>query len=178
MLVFFGVVTAYSFIIGRNQTLKVITATYVAVLCADGIGNMFSKYLASSVGFIKVMKFFSIANSDQSIAFVKVLFLIVFIVIIAVRGMFNYDTDDNRPLTVRVILVLMLGVLSGGLMISAMLIFVSGNSLVASSVAGYGALANVYQQSRLVKIMLDYANLWFFLPGLALIGFSVFGRKR
>jgi hypothetical protein len=45
IIVFFGVIIAYSFIIGRNQTLKIIIATYMAILTADGLGNLFQTYL-------------------------------------------------------------------------------------------------------------------------------------
>jgi hypothetical protein len=177
ILVFFGVVTAYSFIIGRNQTLKVITATYIAILCSDAIGNLFAKYLASSETFLKFLKLFSIGNSDQATAFFKVLMLIVLIVIIAVRGLFSYDASDSRPMTFRVMIVLLLGLLSAGLMMSAMLIFVSGSSLVTSVATNSTILSDIYNQSRLVQIMLDFSNLWFFLPGIALVLLSLFQRK-
>jgi len=176
ILVFFGVVTAYSFIIGRNQTLKVITATYIAILCSDGLGNLFAKYFASSEAFLKLLKLFSIGNSDQATAFFKVLILIVLIVIIAVRGLFTYDAGDSRPVSIRLAIVLVLGILSAGLMMSAMLIFVSGSSLV-TTVMGGGVLTDIYNQSRLVKIMLDYSNFWFFLPGLVLVFLSIFHKK-
>jgi hypothetical protein len=177
ILVFFGVVTAYSFIIGRNQTLKVITATYIAILCADGLGNLFAKYLASSETFLKMLKLFSIGNSDQATAFFKVLILIVLVVIIAVRGLFTFDANDNRRATFRLLIVFVLGLLSAGLMMSAMLIFVSGSSLVNSVMTNNGLIAEIYTQSRFVKIMIDGANGFFFAPGLAVVLLSMMRKK-
>ncbi len=177
ILVFFGVVTAYSFIIGRNQTLKVITATYVAILCADGIGNLFAKHLATSDAFLKFMKLFSIGNALQATAFFKVFILILVVVLIAVRGLFNYEVGDDRPITLRIVVLLILGVLSAGLMMSAMLIFVAGSSLVTVAAATNSPINDIYEQSRLVRLMVDYANLWFFLPGVALVSLSVLGKK-
>jgi len=177
ILVFFAVVVAYSFIIGRNATLKVITASYVAILCSDGLGNMFAKYLASSEPFLKLLKLFSIGNSDQATAFFKVLILIILIVFIAVRGLFNYDAMDDRPMTLRLAILLILGVLSAGLMMSTMLIFVAGQSLVSSVFMPNNILADIYHQSRLVRIMLDYSNMWFFLPGLSIVVISFFNKK-
>ena len=177
ILVFFAVVIAYSFIIGRNATLKVITSTYVAILCADGIGNLFAKHLAGSESFLKLLKLFSIGNSDQATAFFKVLVLIVIVVLIAVRGLFTYDANDSRPVSLRLAIVLLLGVLSAGLMMSAMLIFVSGQSLVTSIFTVSSILSDIYTQSRLVRIMIDYSNFWFFLPGLAVICVSLFHKK-
>ena len=177
ILVFFGVVIAYSFIIGRNQTLKVITATYVGILCADGIGNLFSRYLASSETFLKFMKLFAIGSSDQATAFFKVLVLIVIIVIIAVRGFFNFDSEDGAPMSIKLAISLVLGVLSAGLMMGAMLIFVSGSSLINSIFVVNNPLTQIYGQSRLVRIMLDFANIWFFLPGFAMVVLSILRKK-
>jgi hypothetical protein len=177
ILVFFGVVTAYSFIIGRNQTLKVITATYVAILCSDALGNIFAQHFASSGTFLKVLGLFSIGNSDQATAFFKALILIVLIVIIAVRGMFDYDANDNRQVGFKLLIVLVLGLLSAGLMMSAMLIFVSGNSLVSAVSSPNNILADIYFNSRLVQVMVDYANLWFALPGIGIVLLSVLNKK-
>jgi hypothetical protein len=138
ILVFFGVVIAYSFIIGRNQTLKVISATYIAVLCSDALGNLFSKYLASSEAFLKILKLFSISGSEQATAFFKVFILITIIVIIAVRGLYSFSADDSRPVTMQLGINLILGLISAGLMMSAMLVFVSGGSLI-----GEVAVANL-----------------------------------
>ena len=176
ILVFFGVVIAYSFIIGRNQTLKVITATYVGILCSDAIGNLFSKYLADSAAFLRFLKLFSIGNAEQATAFFKVFILILFIVLLAVRGAFSYDAQDARPFGLKITISLLLGIMSAGLMMSAMLIFVSGNSLVID-VAAANPLVEVYNQSRLVRTMVDYSNLWFFVPGLSVILLSLFGKK-
>jgi len=177
ILVFFAVVTAYSFIIGKNQTLKVITATYVAILCADGMGNLFAKYFASSEAFLKFMKLFSIGNADQAVAFFKVLILIIIVVLMAVRGLYNYDSGADGPVSMRLSITLLLGVLSAGLMLSAMLVFVSGSSLVNHVAVLNNPLTEIYAQSRLVRIMLDYSNMWFFLPGVAIISLSMMDKK-
>ncbi len=177
ILAFFGVVTAYSFIIGRSQTLKIITSTYIAILCADALGNLFAMNLASSESFIRFMRLFSVGNADQATAFFKVLVLIVIVVVVAVRGLFDFDANDDQPLTIRLGIILILGILSAGLMISAILIFASGNSLVANTVIAPNALTQIYSQSRMVRILLDFRNLWFFLPGLGLILLSLFQKK-
>ena len=177
ILVFFGVVIAYSFIIGRNLTLKVITATYIAILCSDGIGNLFGRYLASSETFLKFMKLFGVGNSDQATAFFKVLVLIIMIVIIAIRGFYEYRAEEAGSMSIKLATTLVLGLLSAGLMMSAMLIFVSGSSLINNIFLVNNPLSQVYTQSRLVRIMLDFANIWFFMPGFAIVGLSFLHKK-
>ncbi len=177
IIAFLAVVIAYSFIIGRNQILKVITASYIAILCADALGNLFAKYFASSSAFLRFLRLFSIGNAEQATAFFKVLILISTIVIIAVKGLFDYDASDERPLMFRFTINLLLGILSGGLMLSAILIFVSGSSLVGGSGVGNSLIGQIYQQSHLVRAMIDFSNFWFFVPGLSLILVSVFSKK-
>lgn len=219
ILVFFAVVIAYSFIIGRNQTLKVILGTYVAILCADGIGNIFAKYFVSSKAFLKVLSFFSIGNEQQAVAYFKVLILLVLIVFIAVRGLFQVEASVDGPPAARFAELITLGVLSGGLMISAVLVFTSGASLIGPALSSGAVLASgganvvaatggaaadvavaaggaavatggvavsavsasvlndVYNSSRFIKIMLDYANFWFFLPGIFFIVMGMLHKK-
>ncbi|MFC1749334.1 hypothetical protein ACFL2V_11060 [Pseudomonadota bacterium] len=177
IVVFIGIVTAYSFIIGRDQTLKVVAGTYVAILCSDAMGNLFDKYLASSETFLKLLKIFSIGDSDQATAFFKVIVLILLIVLIAVRGRFQFYTDENNAMTTKVFEVLALGVLTGALMISAMLIYISGNSLVSDSITNFGIATEIYEQSKLVRLMIDGSNFWFMLPGLGIIAVGLFSKK-
>ncbi len=178
ILVFFAIIIAYSFIIGRNQTLKVITGTYIAIFCSDGLGNLFLHYFASSPTFIKVLKFFSVASAAQATAFLKVLTLIVIVVVISIRGAFDFNSDEHsHHFSVRMSVTLILGLLSAGLMMSAMLIFVSGGSLVDSIVVANNPLSQIYSQSRLVRIMLDYSNIWFLMPGIGLMALSYLKKK-
>jgi len=72
---------------------------------------------------------------------------------------------------------LILGVMSAGLMMSAMLIFVSGGSLIIDTALANNPLSEIYNTSRFVRIMVDYANFWFFIPGLSLVFVSIFSKK-
>jgi len=177
ILVFFAVVIAYSFIIGMNQALKVIVGTYMAILCSDGLGNIFAKYLVISQTFMKFLKLFSVGSEDQAIVFFKVIIFLILIVIIAVRGLFQVDADGNRSLSIRMIILFLLGLLSAGLMMSTVLVFISGASLIGTGITGNNILLDVYNESRLVRIMIDYANFWFFLPAIAFVLMGFFHKK-
>jgi hypothetical protein len=177
ILAFFGVVIAYSFIIGRNQTLKVITGTYIAILCSDALGNLFAVYFANSEAFLRVLRLFSVANADQATAFFKVLALVTFVVLVAVRGVYQFDADDDRPMSLKMGINLLLGVLSAGLMMSAIMIFISGGSLILDAATANNPLTAIYGESRLVRVMLDYSNFWFFAPGVGLVLLSIFHKK-
>jgi hypothetical protein len=81
IIVFFGIVVAYSFIIGRNNNLKVILATYVAALAADAVGNLFANTLAMSESFMKLMKIFYITTPIEAVVLVKIIFFMTVIIL-------------------------------------------------------------------------------------------------
>ncbi|MBD3328340.1 hypothetical protein GF340_03480 [Candidatus Peregrinibacteria bacterium] len=177
ILAFFGIVIAYSFIIGRNKTLKIISASYIAILCSDALGNIFGQYLVSSEPFLKMMSLFGVETGDQAVAYFKVLVLIVFIVIIAVRGLYDFDAEDERSWGIRIGVLVALGIMSAGLMISAMMVFVTGSSFIFDGSTADVALQEVYGESRLVKLLVDYANFWFVIPGITIVFLSWFNKK-
>src|SRR5690606_15069165 len=101
-----------------------------------------------------------------------------FVVIIAVRGLYNFDADDARPVSLKMAINLGLGVLSAGLMMSALMIFTAGESLIAEVANPNNPLTAIYGESKFARIMIDYSNLWFFMPGAAMVILSLFHKKQ
>ena len=91
VLVFFGIVIAYSFIIGRNQTLKVIIACYMAILSADGLGNIFKQYIFPAMPSLQ-----SGTEADTALIFLKIFVFVLAIVLIAIKGGFYVDIMFER----------------------------------------------------------------------------------
>ena len=93
------------------------------------------------------------------------------VILFAVRGAFAVDTDDDRSSVVRLGLSVIYAVLSAGLIISVILVFVSGVSFVGGGNAETttSALWNMSTKSQLIRTMLQHTYLWFFLPALAFL---------
>ena len=178
VLVFFGTVVAYSFIVGRNRVLKVLSASYVGILCADALGNVFGKYLFHREAFLKMARLLAISTPEESMAAFKVGVLVLMIVLLTVRGAYEFSAEDGSPFSIKVGVNMTLGLLSAGLMVSALLIFASGGSLVADVIMINNPLSEIYAQSRVVKIMIDYSNFWFFVPAFALLFISFFSKAE
>lgn len=180
VIVFFVVILAYSLIIGRDNTLKVILGTYVSMIAADAGGTLFSKYLSGSELFMKILKFAAVGNEQEAVVFVKVILFVALVILFAVRGAFEVDTADDRSILVRTILSMVYAVLSAGLIISAILVFVSGVSLVGggSTETTTTALWDVYNQSGMIRTIVDNSNLWFSMPALAFLIHSFYSRRE
>lgn len=179
IVVIFAVIIAYSFIIGKENTLKVIVGSYIAILAADGIGNLFKQYVLSSKQFVVFIKFFGVGSEDKSIIMIKVVVFIAAIVILAIRGGFEVKTGFAKSGVVGMILNLIFGALSAGLVVSTLLIYASGASFVAGNVnIANNTLAAAYTESNLVKMMIDNYNLWFALPAVSFVVMSLFNKSE
>ncbi|MFA5948621.1 MAG: hypothetical protein WC806_06715, partial [Candidatus Gracilibacteria bacterium] len=130
VLVFFIVIVAYSFIIGRDNTLKVIVGTYIAMIAADSLGNLFGASFSGSPIFMKMLESASVSTDQEAIVFVKVLVFVVMVILFAVRGAFSVRTVDDKSPIIKIIFSVVYAGLSAGLIISVILVFVSGVSFI------------------------------------------------
>ncbi len=174
VVVFFLVILAYSFIIGKNQTMKVIISTYVAILAADGIGNIVEKYL---IGTNPLIQIFTVDKLASALIIFKISVFVFTIVLLATRGGFDINLDEEKSTFLYLAMTSVYGVLSAGLIVSTVLIYTSGISMVEGTVDITDTIIYpVYQSSFLVRQMMNYSHTWFSLPAIALI-FSSFTNK-
>lgn len=180
VLVFFVIIVAYSFIIGRDNTLKVILGTYVAALAADAAGNLFSMSFGQSALFTKVLNLAGVETGNEATVFVKVLIFVALVILFSVRGAYEVNTTEDRSTGVRMVISFVYAILSAGLIISVILVFISGISFVGggANTTTTSALTDLSTQSRLIKSMLNYTYLWFSLPALAFLVHSLYSTKR
>lgn len=171
ILVFFGVVIAYSFIIGRNQTLKVIISTYMAILTADGIGNLIQTYLLPAAPTLQG------EMGDQALVLIKIFTFVLTIVILAIKGGFQVDVPPEQSVVTRVLGNLSFGFLNAGLMVSTLLVYLTGGSFVTGSIRA-GFETNLYRESQFIQTIVDNYNIWFSLPVLAIVLVSIFHRSE
>src|SRR3989339_803311 len=171
IIVFFSVIIAYSFIIGKSKTLKLIIASYLALLAADGIGNLAYKILLTQSQFIKI---FNVDTADKLIIIFKVLCFIIGIVLISIKGGFEVDTLIEKSVLLRSFSTFIFGFMSAGIIISTILTFTLGNSFLdGGAFASQTTSLNIYNESAFAKIMVQNFNLWFSLPALTIILVSI-----
>jgi hypothetical protein len=179
VIVFFAIVAAYSFIIGRKETLKIIIATYIGTLCADGLGNIIQSILQTSPSLPRMLEFMGFSGGVFQFSSVfKILLFIAIIVILTIWGDYEVEDPSNENAFISLAVLSLLSVLSCGLILSTIIVFANGGSLIGGTASITPAFANVYEQSRLVKNLLDWHDAWFALPGLAFVIISIFQRNR
>ncbi|MBD3331054.1 hypothetical protein GF354_06055 [Candidatus Peregrinibacteria bacterium] len=178
IMVFFVVIVAYSFIIGRDNTLKVILGTYVAAIAADASGNLVGEYLGGSALFMKLLQLASVGSEQEAVIFVKVMIFVSLVILYAVRGAFRVSTVDDRSAPIRIMLLILYSVMSAGLIISCILVFVSGVSLIGGGGDLTGtALWSMYSKSRIIRFLLTNSYILFSLPALSFLIHSLYTRE-
>lgn len=162
VLVFFGVVIAYSFIIGRNQTMKIIISSYMAILTADGIGNLFQTYILPTAPSMQG------EAGDQALVLIKIFIFVLVIVLLAIKGGFRVDILPESSAVTRILANLSFGLLNAGLMVSTLLVYLTGGSFVMGTVEA-GLQTHLYAQSQFIQAIVDHYDVWFALPAVAIV---------
>ena len=177
VIVLFTVIVAYSFIVGKENTLKIIIGTYIAILTADALGNLFLEFFLSSKPFTQFLKLLAINGEEKAMMLFKISIFLLCIIAIAMRGQFAI-LRGRQGGVVGFLTTLIFAFLSAGLIISALLVYASGGALVGGEFLVYQTLQPVYATSRLVKIMIDHASIWFSLPALSFVAWSFLGQRE
>ncbi len=173
ILVFFAIIVAYSFIIGRNATLKIIISSYIAILATDGLGNLIDRMLLSESPIINI---FTTANSSSLIV-LKILIFVLTIVILTVRGRFFVEIGRENSFLINIAITGTFGLLSAGLIVSTVLIYMSGGSFVGEA-ASFVAGVDITRDSYLARTLTDNYNFWFSMPAIAFVVSSFVGGSE
>jgi hypothetical protein len=175
VIVFFAVIIAYSFIIGRNKTLKIIIASYIAILTADGVGNLIKHYFMGKEAAVNSVNF---PADEGSLVVLKIFIFVLTIVLVATRGRFAMNMSRPSSSVMNVILNLTYGILSAGLITSTILIYTSGASLVQEGgIVLNEAVLAMYRESTMVQTMINNYNIWFSLPAITFVISSFLGEE-
>lgn len=175
ILVFFALVVTYSFIIGKNESVKIIIASYIAIVAVQGLGNFAQRLLgltdaSASLNIIG----FSVDSSITSI--VKLALFITIIVFLAVRAGFHVQYTNERAVTA-IALTALCGIATGGLLLSTLFTYIAGIPLLDSAAQANAALSSVMQQSALLQLMIQNQDLLFTFPAIVLIAAGYLSNK-
>lgn len=163
VLAFFCIILAYSMMIGRNQTLKIIICTYVAILTADGISNLLARVAPPFIAVI-----FPGTDSLTAGLVLKIALFVFVIVFLSMKGNFQVTVDDESSKLVTFVLNVGFGLLSAALLLSTILVYVSGGSFLQLTVGvGNDAIESIKRSSPLVQNLVEYYNVWFAAPAMA-----------
>lgn len=172
VIVFFAVVIAYSFIVGKDESIKIVIASYISILAVQGIGNLLFKAYESA-GFItggpaaEVMS--SSANDNNVLAIAKLIIFVVMIIFLALKGGFEMQNSSSLGAIMEPLFTALFGIATAGLLLAALLTFIAARPLLDTTLIGAPLLSPLLTQSTLVQWMVIYQDVWFCLPAVLLL---------
>jgi len=172
IVAFFAIIMAYSFIVGKNQTLKIIISTYVAILTSEGVSNIIDRFFLSNnpiIGFVSL--------GSSSVVMVKILVFVLVILLLTIRGEFFVETSIEHSPISKVAANGVFGFLSAGLIVSTILVYMSGGSFLSGVMSGTGGIGFASDNFFIEKIIQNY-NLWFSLPAVTFLLLSLLGSEK
>ena len=167
IIVFFAMVIAYSFIIGKHESVKIIIATYIATVAVQGLGNIITRVTGESQPILYVL---GLSVDSTILATMKLIIFVAVIIFIAVRGGIEIRYGKESGSILNMIITGAVGFATAGLILSTLLTFVAGSALLDVNLAQAETVSPIIQQSKLMQLMILNQDLWFALPALLLLG--------
>ncbi len=166
IIVFFAVVITYTFIIGKKESVKLLLASFVAIVGIQAIGNLLTLYapqldmLWGAAGF---------RLSSQVISMVKLFLFIASALFLAIRGGIQVEYRRQESTIINGALTGVFGFATAGLLLSTILTYIADVPLLDQNLARNAALSPLIQQSQFIQLMVFNQDLWFAGPMLLLV---------
>lgn len=172
IIVFFVLVFSYSFIIWYTKTLKVVIATYIAILASDWLWNLLNKLLFESMPDLNV---FGLVQWDPVFIAVKIALFIISIVILSIKWWFDFNEVDSIPQWQKIAFTAVFWVFSALLLISAILVFASWWSFLEWQWINVeeSTISEMYKSSFLVQMIILNYNFFFITSAVAFVILSL-----
>lgn len=167
IVVFFGLVITYSFIVGKHEAVKIIISTYIAILAVEGIGNIIERLTGETRPLLNVL---GLSINTDIITATKLVVFVSLIIFLVVRGGLDVDYHRSHGGMISVILTGIFGVATAGLLLISLFIFVTDVNLLDPNIEKVQSVAAIMKNSKLVQMMILNQDLWVALPALLLIG--------
>jgi hypothetical protein len=161
--------------IGKDQTIKIILSSYIAILTSDAMGNLISRIIGEG----GVSGVLVIPSENKAIITIKIVMFIFLTIALTTRGAFDVLIADEKSHFMRTMMMFSYGILSAGLIISTILVYISGASLIsAGNLFLQDPVQSILQENQFVRLMVQNYSVWFSLPAIAFVISSLFGKEN
>lgn len=175
VIIFFATIVAYSFIVGRDASVKIIIASYIAVVAVQGMGNILMTVAGDAAS--SPLQAVGISLDAQWTALTKIGLFVTVILFLALRGGFSMQYVKDIPGVWDTLLTGVFGFVTAGLILSTLLTYIAGRAILDIGLGSAPPLSPLLEQSMLIRTMVEYQNVWFTLPALCLLAMGFFSGE-
>lgn len=166
IIVFFAIVMSFNFIIGKDRSMKVIIASYIAIIATQGIGDVLTRLMGKSgQAFQSIGIPFDITLMSLAKIFVFALCIIIFVTRSGIEMSHSKDTGT----ILSIVYTGLFGFSLSGLIVSTVLTYAAGNGILDSGIVTSGAIAPLVANSTLMQLMILNQDIWFTLPAFLIV---------
>lgn len=156
---------------GRDQTIKIILSSYISVLVSDAAGGFCSKIVYNAM--LAMGNTVNEDVGDKFLLITKISIFISLIVALTVRGAFAITVPKESNSFMSLVITIIYGILSAGLIVSTVLVYISGISLFLSD-GGGESFSIITRNNHVISLIIDNYSIWFSLPAIAFVISSLF----
>ena len=166
IVVFFAVVMSYSFIIGKDQSMKVIIASYIAIIATQGIGNVLARLVGDGG---QVFRSVGIPVDITMVSLAKIFVFAICIIIFVTRSGIEVTHEKDTGTILSIVYTGLFGFSTAGLIVSTILTYAGGTGILDSGIAATSVIAPLVTGSILMQLMVLNQDIWFTLPAFLII---------
>lgn len=172
IILFIVLVVAYSFIVGKDASVKIIVATYISVVAVEALGN-----IALIVTNASTASMVGLSLPPDILAIGKLILFAFAVVFMAMKGGINIESGGSFGATWDIAVSTALGFSTSTLLLSSLVTYITGKPLLDRTLASAPALGGIELTSPLVGAIVDYQHIWFALPAVLLLVIGFVGNR-
>lgn len=173
IILFVALVVAYSFIVGKDASVKIIVSTYIAFVAVQALGNVTQLLLSASTASIV-----GLTLSTHVLALGKIILFAAAVVFMAMKGGIDVQSGDGLGTTWDMVIATALGFSTATLLLSSLVTYVAGRPLLDMTLSSADALHGIIGSSTLVMAIVEYQHVWFALPAVLLLALGILQSRE
>ena len=165
VIVFFALVTVYTFILGRSEAIKMIIATYIGIIAVQGVSSAVGR-LNTATG--SLLSYVGLSEDAWIPTLGKVILFVIILIFFTIRAGIEVRYKKEPSQLISLVLTLLFGVATAGLILTTLMTYATGVPLLEMNLATVQSLGPVIQQSEIMQFMISNQDLWFTVPAVLL----------
>lgn len=150
LTVFLIIVVAMSYLLGKHQCVKLVLATYVAMVAVQGLSAIFRR---AAPDWQDMLQNLSVTVDDHILSTAKLLLFVLIVVLVTLRGGISVSYEKEAFSATNVIASGVLGLATAGLMLVTVVTFIADVPLLSPALAASSTLAPLLAQSQILWVV-------------------------
>ncbi len=165
IVVFFAIVMSYSFIIGKHQSVRVIIASYIAIIATQGVGNVLTRLIGTG----DTLASMGIPIDTTMIGLAKIFFFAVCVIVFVTKSGIDVSYEKEAGTVLNMVYTGLFGFCTAGLIVSTILTYAAGSGILDATMIAERAISPLTDASTLMQLMILNQDIWFTLPAFLIV---------